>query len=394
MPVIRSTLGWYCLRKAFRPQPPFCQDLICSFFLFAYLELDRTYISRYESTRKRQKKSKLGWPSRRGGKAIWTNKNGGLRLSERDRFESRCQALAKRNVATGGKIARPVWVTTYFIGGGIMNGGTGKQITWTVEGLDRENGHVRADEFLDKVDHLLSALNGIDKMVSDAAQPTLYYRIVALSHSSPISITLEPVIKPRVTNPPRDYIAVRHDRFFKELEQPIGTSLFSDDVDDALLEDFRDLATGRGQSFQSAVISNQEEKIPIDETFEANVTKMLGEEYTSYGWVEGKLEALNVHGRARRVWLYPAVGPQRICCDFLPGTRTQLLEAADKFVRAQGWKHFRPQSLYPFRVKVMEFEVMDSDEQSTLRDLRGIAPQATGEGTSVDFVRSLRDEWD
>lgn len=127
-----------------------------------------------------------------------------------------------------------------------MNGGSENQITWTVEGLERENGHVRADEFLDKVDHLLSALNGIDKMVSNAAQPTLYYRIVALSHASPISITLEPVIKPRVTNPPRDYIAVRHDRLFKELERIHRNEPVSEDVDDALLEDFRDLATGRG----------------------------------------------------------------------------------------------------------------------------------------------------
>jgi hypothetical protein len=275
-----------------------------------------------------------------------------------------------------------------------MNGDNDNQITWTVEGLESENGHVRADEFLEKVDHLLSALNGIDKIVSDAAQPTLYYRIVALSHSSPASITLEPVIKPRVANPPRDYIEVRHDRFFKELERIHRNEPVSDDIDDALLEDFRDLATGRGQSFQAASISNHEEKIPIDETFEANITQMLGEAYTSYGWVEGKLEALNVHGRARRVWLYPTVGPQRICCDFLPGTRGQLLEAADKYVRVQGWKHFRPQSLYPFRVKVIEFEVLTEDEESTLQDLRGIAPEATGEMTSVDFVRSLRDEWD
>ncbi len=276
-----------------------------------------------------------------------------------------------------------------------MNGDIQHQITWTVEGPDKENGHVRADEFIDKVDHLLSALNGVDRVVSGTSQPTLYYRIVALSHSSPISITIEPVVKTNVIrNPPRDYIAVRHHRFFQELEAIGRNAPVSEDIDDALLEDFRDLAAGRGEAFTAAKISNHEAQVAIDETFEANVTRLLGEEYASYGSVEGKLEKLNIHGKARRVWLYPTVGADKILCDFPPGTRQQILAAADHYVRAQGYKYFRPQSLYPFRVKVLEFEVIESDEDGSLSQLRGIAPDATGEMSSVDFVRSIRDEWD
>lgn len=276
-----------------------------------------------------------------------------------------------------------------------MNGEQENQITWTVEGPDEENGHVRADDFVDEVEHLLSALNGIDRVVSNAAQPTLYYRIVALSHGSPASITIEPVIKTRVVNPPRDYVAVRHHRFFKELEAIRRNEPVSEDIDEYLLEDFRDLAAGRGRSFRAASISNHESRVVIDERFEANVSKMLGEEYASYGSVEGKLEKLNIHGKARRVWLYPTVGPQKIRCDFPPGTRKQILEAADHYVRAQGYKYFRPQSPYPFRVMVMEFEIIDdADEETSLSGLRGIAPNATGEMSSVDFVRAIRDEWD
>ncbi len=275
-----------------------------------------------------------------------------------------------------------------------MNGDTEHQITWTVEGPETENGHVRADDFVDKIEHLLSALNGIDKVVGQTAQPTLYYRIVALSHSSPISITIEPVIKARITNPPPDYIPVRHHRFFKELEAIHRNEPVSEDIDDALLEDFQALAVGRGQTFSAAKISNHEAQVEIDETFESNVSKMLGEAYASYGSVEGKLEKLNIHGKARRVWLYPTVGADKILCDFPAGTRQQILEAADHYVRAEGYKYFRPQSPYPFRVKVMEFEIIDTDNGDTLSGLRGVAPDATGEMTSVDFVRAIRDEWD
>jgi hypothetical protein len=63
-------------------------------------------------------------------------------------------------------------------------------------------------------------------------------------NGSPISLTIEPVIKARVTNPPRDYIAVRHHRFFKELDAIHRNEAVSEDIDDALLEDFRNLAAG------------------------------------------------------------------------------------------------------------------------------------------------------
>jgi hypothetical protein len=276
-----------------------------------------------------------------------------------------------------------------------MNGKSSNLITWTVEGTESEGGHVRADDFLDKIDHLLSALNGIDKVVSQSTQPTLYYRIVKLSYSSPLSFTIEPVIKSRVIQPSRDYVTVRHHRFFKELDAIHKNEPVSPDIDEPLLEDFRDLAAGRGELFRVASISNSEATVQIDEVFEKNVTKMLGEEYASYGGVEGKLDALNIHGRTRRVWIYPTIGPQRIRCDFLPGTKQQLIEAAGHYIRVEGYKYFRPHSPYPVRVKVMDFEMLDTDEEPVLlSSLRGIAPDATGEMNSVDFVRAIRDEWD
>ena len=66
-------------------------------------------------------------------------------------------------------------------------------IKFTVEGPDSEHGHVRVERVVEQLERLLSALNGIDRLVGDADRPKLYYRISEATHSSPMSITLEPV---------------------------------------------------------------------------------------------------------------------------------------------------------------------------------------------------------
>ena len=69
-----------------------------------------------------------------------------------------------------------------------MNGDESNLITLEVDGPSSEDGHVRADEFIEKLENLITALNGVDKMVGDTGQPTLYYRIVAVSHTSPLTM--------------------------------------------------------------------------------------------------------------------------------------------------------------------------------------------------------------
>jgi hypothetical protein len=264
-------------------------------------------------------------------------------------------------------------------------------ITLKIEGAISEEGHVRADEFLAEVNDLLVALNGIDRIVGQTAQPTLYYRIVAVSHQSPLSITLRPVLKPRVKAEP-DHIAVRHHRFFRELSAIRNAEPVSPEVDEQLLGTLQDLSASIRESFSNASISNSEASVDLDEVFEKNIRKMLGNEYTSYGAMEGKLEAINIHGTTRRFWIYPTIA-QRVRCDFLPGTQQQVLDSVGHYVHVEGLKYFRPQSPFPLRIAVRDFNVID-EEPSSLIKLRGIAPDATGQLSSVDFVRAIRDEWD
>jgi hypothetical protein len=273
--------------------------------------------------------------------------------------------------------------------------GESKLIKLQVEGVESEQGHVRFDDFLQKLEDLLITLNGVDRIVGNTFQPTLYYRVVDVSHTSPVAITLEPVVRERMApGAAENHIKIRHNRFFKELSAISRNEPVSPEVDERLLERLRDLAEGVGRSFQRAAISNSETRVEIDEAFETNIRKLLAEEDCSYGGVEGTLDAANIHGALRRFWIYPRLGADRIRCDFLPGTSEQIREALGHYVRVEGVKYFRAPSPYPYRIAVKEFEILDTEESAALVDLRGIAPNATGQLSSVDFVRAIRDEWD
>lgn len=276
-----------------------------------------------------------------------------------------------------------------------MSEETPKLITLTVEGTDSEGGHVRADELISKLEHLLDALNGIDRLVGDTGRAAIYYRVVAAGHQSPFHITLEPVIKPKEkAKVKRDHISKCYSRFYGEIKAIREMKPVSPEIDNSLLEDLRDLAEGAGEEFKRASISIDSRAVQIDETFEKNVRRMLDEEDFSFGSIAGKLEAVNIHGSTKRCWIYPSAGPQRICCDFLPGNSEAVREALGAMVRVTGYKYFRPPNPFPFRIKVRDFELLAEADSVPLTKLGGIAPEATGQLSSVDFVRKIRDEWD
>jgi len=263
-----------------------------------------------------------------------------------------------------------------------------------VEGLDAEQGHVPVDEFLEKLTHLVTALNEIDRLVGQSGSPKLYYRIVNATHGSPLEVTLEPVLKKKTVAAGEQYIHECHDRFFRELSAIKRMEPLSPDVETGLLENLYDLAIGAGTEFKSAALSNDKAHIELDKTFETNLARLVREEDVSYGGMDGKLEAVNIHGGNRRCWIYPQLGPQRVRCDFLPGTSEQIREALGHLVHVEGAKFFRPPGPFPIRIAVKEFEILDGEEAVSLSSLRGIAPNATEGVSAVEFIRRIRNEWE
>src|SRR4051812_20296335 len=117
-----------------------------------------------------------------------------------------------------------------------MNADVETLITIKVVGTDSEGGHIRIDEFLDALTHLLTSLNGIDRMAGQTGNPTLYYRVLTARQHGALEITLEPAVRSSVTKPDQDHIKLRHHRFFHELQAIRNRHPVSPEVDDRLLE--------------------------------------------------------------------------------------------------------------------------------------------------------------
>jgi hypothetical protein len=266
-------------------------------------------------------------------------------------------------------------------------------ITVQIEGTPDQDGHVILADFLQRIDQLLQALNGIDRVVGQTERPTLNYRIVDTKHTSPISITLKPVFRKNVIIEGSDHIEKRNKRFFSELKSIRRGDLPSDDIDENLLMHFRRLSEGLGTDYASAKISNGSNSVELDRVFEVNVQQLLHEEDRSYGGEEGMLLAVNLHGR-QTFWIYPKIGPTKIRCDFQPGMRDEIRENLGRFVRVEGLKFFRSHTSFAVRIAVKDLTPIQEDSSITLKSLRGIAPQATGELSAAEFVRNLRDEWE
>ncbi len=270
-------------------------------------------------------------------------------------------------------------------------------ITLEIEGTASEDGHVRLSHLLNKLSALATALNGIDRMVSSTGQPTLDYRVVDLGHSSPAYVTLEPIVKENVLKkakqPAEAYIDTRFNRIFDELDL-IRKRQVSPEMDQTTLLSIETIVEGLGRQMKAATIKNHSRVVRLDSEFQRSVS-ILTQEDASYGGYEGTLDAVNIHGGAKTFWIFPKIGPNKVRCNFLPGTQGEVKEALGHHIRVVGIKYFRSGSPYPHRISAQSFEVLDEDlEEYHLTDMRGIGSGLPGGMTSVEFVRAIRDEWD
>jgi hypothetical protein len=266
-------------------------------------------------------------------------------------------------------------------------------IVFEVEGLDSNGGHVRLDRLLVQLKALELSLQNMERLVDTDDEATLYYRVVNVSHSSPIKFELEPVLRPkRKKIVDRNLLKRHHDRYFGELEKIRRKQAPSPDVSNEMLETIQKILAGEGKDFKKAIIRNGSEKVDLDQNLRANLDYFLREESSSVGSYQGRLEALNLHAGVNTFWIYPSTGAQRINCKFPPGSKEAAKSALEKTVIVTGTKFYRPKANFPHRINVTEFEVV-SEEPKHLADLGGIMP-TDGSETSEQTINRIRNEWD
>lgn len=265
-----------------------------------------------------------------------------------------------------------------------------KLIRYIIEGLDADDGHLRFGTLLNRLQVLSAALKQVDRVVSGKKSPTAYYRVVELGHSSPAQIALKPEPRKREV----DFTEQIADRFGQTLEQIHKNTVVSEIMDRRALQAIRNLAQPKEKEFKNAVVATDDYEAPLDAVMVANIDSLLAPEFSTLGSIEGKLEQINLHNDLNQFRIYPLIGPDVVLCRFPRNLREKAIESVDTFVRVRGTLKYRGRERFPYRVDVKEMIAYPPDETLPhLFDLRGIAPDITGDKSSEDFVRGLRDEW-
>jgi hypothetical protein len=262
------------------------------------------------------------------------------------------------------------------------------RITLIVEGTEGDKGDVRLDVFLSELQKLQSALIRLDATAGNG-QRNSYFAVVGLSHSSPATVELEL----RVKKAQRDVRTQVLDHFQRAVRS-VQSGEIPDDVDYALLEDLKNLAAPVGRELRAVSVRVDTTVIDFTESFAQRAELHLSDSDTCISTVEGMLEKINVHAGANVFNIYPDIGPRSLKCEFPSDLEDTALAAIKRRVAVTGVAHYRKKSAYPHLLKATHIEIYPPEgDLASPESLRGLAPNATGERSSEDFVRERRNDW-
>lgn len=262
------------------------------------------------------------------------------------------------------------------------------RISLVIEGLPEDQGRVRLNAFMSEIQNLAATLMKLDRETNNGRAAN-YFEIAKLSYDSPAIVAVEP--KPiSVTLDTGGKIVRRFGAVAGAIAN--GASLEGFDAD--LLEDIRALARPVGRAVKSVVVLYNDAEFDLTPRVVSRVDEALAVVDECDGYLEGMLEQINIHHGANVFHIYPEVGPRKVTCHFPSALLDDAISAVGRRVEVGGVLKYRGGASYPHQIAVARVEAFPADSEiPDWDDLRGLAPDATGELNSEAFVRELRDAW-
>lgn len=262
------------------------------------------------------------------------------------------------------------------------------RITLIIEGLPEDDGQVRLGAFMSQLQNLSATITKLDREASDGKQTT-YYRIAELSYKSPVRVVVEPQALPG-RHYSGDAIVASLGRVTQALEN--GADLSGLDAD--LLEDIRGLAKPVGKTVANVTLLFKDRRFDLTPQVANKVDKALAVDEECGGTIEGMLEQINLHHGANVFYIYPEIGPRKVTSHFPARLYDDAISAVGKRVEVFGTLHYRSGATFPHQIEVTAIDAFPPEsELPDWDDLRGRAPDITGDLSTEDFVRELRNGW-
>lgn len=269
-----------------------------------------------------------------------------------------------------------------------------KKIRITLVGREEDGGDVRFDVFIQQLELIKKALTETRKLLSD--ENFAYFKVSNLSHNSPASVELVPVSRRE-----EDVEVTRSlvDQFFDNLDK-IQQGVQPEGFTHETYEAYRGMSSlqSKGRLSYIEVSPNGSRDGVLLSTVARQVSELLGDDIREYGEFSGRLEFLNLHKNNNTFYLYPTLGSpmQKLKCKFRKELKPRVIEAIDRYVTVSGILKFKANVLdgLPHELLAHDIEIHPQEnELPKLSSLLGIAPDATGDIVSEDFIRKQRDEW-
>ena len=270
------------------------------------------------------------------------------------------------------------------------------RITIELVGSTEDHDDIRLQDLIDQLGAIDAALRQTETMLS-GAEPSLYYRVVALSHSSPTRIAIEPVrgrdattrVHPRSVVREFGLSLNRLQRARKPPKKmPISTVRAYGEIGSSLTKNVRRLKI----ITPPQKTDEQQLEINIESNFNAHITELLeAEDTVARGSVTGWLDRVSLRMR-NQFEIYPSFGQPKIQCTFPDELLEEIRRALGHFVTVDGEVRYKPWGEFPHSVQAVHIDVHESDTKlPSLDSVRGMAPGATDEAPE-DFIAKLRYE--
>jgi hypothetical protein len=252
-------------------------------------------------------------------------------------------------------------------------------------GNEPDDENIILSEFAIELIAINNALKRIDYVVS-GYNPSLFYKIINVSKKSPLEMELEASpIKPEV-----DYSNVVIDRFLYNLNDLNEGR--KPDCDMETLMNYGNIGSSFGKHLTKMKIMSNGSQVELNKNLKPYVKKILGKDEILNGFVSGILEGLNIHGENKKFFIYPVAGADKIECVFPNELIDVGIHSVNKYLNLYGELKYKKGFKFPYFISVKSIEIYpDENELPTFFDIKGIAPNATGNLSSEEFIRRLRE---
>jgi len=259
-----------------------------------------------------------------------------------------------------------------------------------LDGPDRHERRLELPVFVKKTSQFLNLLKS---SVKESGKDSAVFHVVGLSYASPATIECEPANQtPLAARASCNSVRNALDCVVKKQANQLSHPVLS------CMEELADY--DRNKITRIKIYATKDDGTEfvynLNEDFRKGLIEARRTEDVIISTIDGNLEQINIHNKANTFRIYSPVALRPpVACKFHDNLIKDIQHALGRCVSVRGKCFYRPDAAFPYRMDVQEITVLPLTEGlPTLSDLRGIAPGATGEKSSEQFVRELRSQWD